>query len=86
MGAAHRTAPLTQPPARGANQPSFCSADLGKGARGGCTPDPGLSLIALLGPVPDRRYRRGVRHLLPGLLAVEVVAVLVGACLFAEIG
>jgi len=47
---------------------------------------PGSGLVALLRRVPDPRDPRGVRHALPGLLAVGVAAVLAGARSFAAIG
>jgi predicted transposase YbfD/YdcC len=47
---------------------------------------PGSGLVGLLGRVPDPRDPRGVRHALPGLLAVGVAAVLAGARSFAAIG
>lgn len=46
----------------------------------------GSGLQAPLRQVPDPRDRRGVRHALPGLLAVGVAAVLAGARSFAAIG
>jgi len=46
----------------------------------------GSGLVPLLGRVPDPRDPRGVRHALPGLLAVGVAAVLAGARSFAAIG
>ncbi|MDQ3402827.1 MAG: transposase family protein [Actinomycetota bacterium] len=43
-------------------------------------------LLELLASVPDPRHPRGVRHSLPGLLAVAVTAVVCGAKSFAAIG
>jgi len=43
-------------------------------------------LVELLASVPDPRHPRGVRHSLPGLLAVAVAAVACGARSFAAIG
>jgi predicted transposase YbfD/YdcC len=43
-------------------------------------------LLELLATVPDPRSRRGIRHGLPGILAVAVAAVLTGAKSFAAIG
>jgi len=43
-------------------------------------------LLTLLCSVPDPRDRRGVRHRLPVILAVGLVAVLAGARSFAAIG
>jgi DDE family transposase len=43
-------------------------------------------LLELLASVPDPRYPRGVRHSLPGLLAVALAAVVSGARSFAAIG
>ncbi len=46
----------------------------------------GAGLVALLGQIPDPRDPRGVRHALPGLLAVGLAAVLGGARSFVAIG
>lgn len=46
----------------------------------------GRLLLELLASVPDPRRPRGVRHSLPGLLAVAIAAVLCGARSFAAIG
>ena len=43
-------------------------------------------LLVLLGSVPDHRSARGVRHLLPVILAVGLAAVLAGARSFTAIG
>ncbi|WP_295702378.1 ISAs1 family transposase [Lapillicoccus sp.] len=43
-------------------------------------------LLTLLESVPDHRSARGVRHLLPAILAVGLAAVLAGARSFAAIG
>jgi predicted transposase YbfD/YdcC len=43
-------------------------------------------LLELLASVPDPRRRRGIRHHLPGILAVAVAAVVAGARSFAAIG
>ena len=43
-------------------------------------------LLTLLESVPDHRSARGVRHLLPVILAVGLAAVLAGARSFAAIG
>jgi predicted transposase YbfD/YdcC len=43
-------------------------------------------LLELLASVPDPRRRRGIRHSLPGILAVGTAAVLAGARSFAAIG
>jgi predicted transposase YbfD/YdcC len=43
-------------------------------------------LLDLLSTVPDPRRRRGIRHGLPGILAVGIAAVLAGARSFAAIG
>jgi hypothetical protein len=43
-------------------------------------------LLELLASVPDPRRRRGIRHSLPGILAVGIAAVLAGARSFAAIG
>jgi hypothetical protein len=39
---------------------------------------PSLSLLEALAQVPDPRHRRGVRHPLPAILALAVVAILAG--------
>src|SRR5579884_2847317 len=44
------------------------------------------SLVELLKLVPDPRARRGVRHALPGIVAVALAAVVAGARSFAAIG
>jgi hypothetical protein len=43
-------------------------------------------LLDLLAQVPDPRKKRGRRHALAGLLAVEIAAVIAGAKSFAAIG
>lgn len=43
-------------------------------------------LLELLATVPDPRHRRGIRHYLPGILAVGIAAVVAGARSFAAIG
>ena len=43
-------------------------------------------LLDLLASVPDPRQPRGIRHCLPGILAVGIAAVLAGARSFAAIG
>ena len=43
-------------------------------------------LLELLASVPDPRRRRGIRHGLPGILAVAIAAVVTGARSFAAIG
>jgi hypothetical protein len=43
-------------------------------------------LLDLLAQVPDPRKRRGRRHLVAGLLAVGVAAVIAGSKSFAAIG
>ncbi len=43
-------------------------------------------LLELLASVPDPRRARGIRHALPGILAVGLAAVLAGARSFAAIG
>ena len=49
-------------------------------------PSPATLLLELLASVPDPRRPRGVRHSLPGLLAVALAAVVSGARSFAAIG
>src|ERR671927_385042 len=44
------------------------------------------SLVQVLKLVPDPRARRGIRHALPGIVAVALAAVLAGARSFAAIG
>ncbi len=44
------------------------------------------ALLELLASVPDPRRRRGIRHCLPGILAVAIAAVGSGARSFAAIG
>ena len=43
-------------------------------------------LLELLATVPDPRRRRGIRHDLPGILAVGIAAVVAGARSFAAVG
>jgi hypothetical protein len=45
-----------------------------------------VSLVQVLKLVPDPRARRGIRHGLPGIVAVALVAVVAGARSFAAIG
>lgn len=47
---------------------------------------PASVLTELLTSVPDPRHRRGIRHGLPGLLAVGIAAVMAGSRSFAAIG
>jgi len=48
---------------------------------------PGVaSLVQVLKLVPDPRARRGIRHGLPGIIAVALAAVVAGARSFAAIG
>ena len=47
---------------------------------------PASVLLDLLETVPDPRRRRGIRHSLPGILAVGIAAVVAGARSFAAIG
>ncbi|MGB7961726.1 MAG: ISAs1 family transposase [Propionicimonas sp.] len=49
-------------------------------------PSSAQSLLELLGGVPDPRRPRGIRHRLPAILAVGIVAVVAGAQSFAAIG
>jgi hypothetical protein len=44
------------------------------------------SLVEVLKLVPDPRARRGIRHGLPGIVAVALAAVVTGARSFAAIG
>jgi hypothetical protein len=44
------------------------------------------SLVEVLKLVPDPRARRGIRHALPGIVAVALAAVVAGARSFAAIG
>jgi hypothetical protein len=44
------------------------------------------SLIEVLNDVPDPRARRGIRHRLPGIVAVALAAVMAGSRSFAAIG
>jgi predicted transposase YbfD/YdcC len=44
------------------------------------------SLVQVLNLVPDPRARRGIRHALPGIVAVALAAVVAGARSFAAIG
>jgi len=44
------------------------------------------SLVQVLKLVPDPRARRGIRHGLPGIVAVALAAVVAGARSFAAIG
>src|SRR5438309_10315330 len=44
------------------------------------------TLVQMLKLIPDPRARRGVRHELPGIVAVALAAVVAGARSFAAIG
>jgi len=44
------------------------------------------SLVQVLKLVPDPRARRGIRHALPGIVAVTLAVVVAGARSFAAIG
>jgi predicted transposase YbfD/YdcC len=77
---------VLKPTTKPRTTPSMPSSRTAPACRQPVRPESASVLLELLASVPDPRSRRGIRHGLPGILAVAVAAVVAGARSFAAIG